>query len=105
MNERCHDCGIENKHGHFHHFGCDMERCPKCDGQLLSCGHIMQPVNGDLLASKLTDAIYQLQEVLEDSFMAYFGLPDTHEGKNKAKELAAGAVVGFYSIAHALKDK
>ncbi len=37
-NEHCHDCGIENKKGNIHHMGCDMERCPKCAGQLLSCG-------------------------------------------------------------------
>jgi len=37
-NERCHDCGILNRKGNIHHFGCDMERCPKCDGQLISCG-------------------------------------------------------------------
>ena len=33
----CHDCNIENQEGNFHHFGCDMERCPKCEGQLISC--------------------------------------------------------------------
>lgn len=38
VGERCHDCGIENKPGNIHHWGCDMERCPKCKGQLLSCG-------------------------------------------------------------------
>jgi len=35
VNVRCHDCNIVN--GFVHHFGCDMERCPKCDGQLISC--------------------------------------------------------------------
>lgn len=37
VNDRCHDCGIENKNGNLHHFGCDIERCPKCGGQLISC--------------------------------------------------------------------
>jgi len=37
VNLRCHDCGILNKKGSIHHFGCDMERCPKCKGQLISC--------------------------------------------------------------------
>ena len=36
-NKRCHDCGVVNKKGNLHHIGCDMERCPKCKKQLLSC--------------------------------------------------------------------
>lgn len=34
-NLRCHDCGIKPRG--IHHQGCDMERCPKCEGQLISC--------------------------------------------------------------------
>lgn len=32
----CHDCGALE--GQIHHFGCDMERCPFCGEQLISCG-------------------------------------------------------------------
>lgn len=32
---RCFDCNALT--GHFHHVGCDAERCPKCGGQLISC--------------------------------------------------------------------
>lgn len=34
-NGRCHDCGI--KHGNHHHPGCDVERCPRCRGQFITC--------------------------------------------------------------------
>lgn len=31
----CGDCGVAP--GGVHHSGCDMERCPRCQGQLISC--------------------------------------------------------------------
>ena len=35
MIKTCHDCGV--KEGQIHELGCDMERCPFCSHQLLSC--------------------------------------------------------------------
>ncbi len=34
-NTNCHDCGVAP--GNYHHPSCDMERCPKCGEQLISC--------------------------------------------------------------------
>ena len=33
---RCGDCGV--RRGRFHHLGCDIQRCPVCRGQMISCG-------------------------------------------------------------------
>ena len=32
---RCGDCYAVP--GNYHHFGCDIEECPRCHGQLISC--------------------------------------------------------------------
>lgn len=34
--QRCRDCNAAV--GKFHHPGCDLEECPRCDGQVISCG-------------------------------------------------------------------
>ena len=31
----CGDCGV--KYGQLHVIGCDMEHCPRCNGQVISC--------------------------------------------------------------------
>ena len=36
--ETCHDCDVDE--GQLHLPGCDMERCPFCGGQLISCGRV-----------------------------------------------------------------
>lgn len=34
--ERCGDCNVPR--GAVHHHGCDLEQCPACDSQAISCG-------------------------------------------------------------------
>ena len=33
--DRCGDCGA--RRGHVHHHGCDIEECPRCHNQAISC--------------------------------------------------------------------
>jgi hypothetical protein len=33
---RCPDCGVGDRG--YHHLGCDLERCPRCRRQQISCG-------------------------------------------------------------------
>ena len=35
MIPECHDCGA--KEGQIHEWGCDMERCPFCGNQVITC--------------------------------------------------------------------
>ena len=55
-NGRCGDCGVQP--GGAHHLGCDIAECPRCRGQLLSCGCRFDedpPEDDEELDEELTD--------------------------------------------------
>ncbi len=41
---RCVDCNVAV--GGFHHPGCDQEKCPRCHGQIISCGCMLEAAEG-----------------------------------------------------------
>jgi len=44
--DHCHDC--LTPWGGTHHWGCDLEQCPHCLGQLLSCDcDVLQPADDE----------------------------------------------------------
>ena len=46
IGRNCHDCGCNE--GKLHHFGCDMERCPFCGNQLITCQCCYEKLNIDV---------------------------------------------------------
>lgn len=84
---RCGDCGA--KPGHYHHPGCDCERCPICGGQLISCGcddrgklyDYQRVVNSDInssdsdiiaAAAKNCETIYLLEKYRDEAENPWF---------------------------------
>lgn len=58
---RCHDCNVT--WDHLHHPGCDMEECPGCHRQVISCACIIvAPSPESLLRERLgVEAFFMLR--------------------------------------------
>jgi len=56
---RCFDCNIA--HRGYHHIGCDVEQCPRCGGQLLSCGCLSEENKMTIVLKNYTTGQLQLE--------------------------------------------
>ncbi|MFX0099827.1 MAG: hypothetical protein ACFFCS_09600 [Candidatus Hodarchaeota archaeon] len=54
-NALCHDCG--RKEGEIHEYGCDMEICPFCGLQIITCGCIYKKLGYDYDPEKENDGL------------------------------------------------
>jgi len=59
----CHDCGIVD--GQLHVPDCDMERCPRCFGQLITCGCLWDEGPPDVELIPMETAFAREQEMYE----------------------------------------
>jgi len=64
--DKCGDCGVEE--GNLHRFGCDMEICPLCGDQLISCPCAYEKVGGHILPGSYARP-HGLTQEQEDQFL------------------------------------
>lgn len=66
---RCHDCGA--KGGHYHHPGCDNERCPRCGGQAIGCECTQSDEEKELWSKIHEHGFDKARELFPDLFKIY----------------------------------
>ena len=69
----CHECGVQE--GEMHKYSCDMERCPFCGRQLISCGCCYRELDIDVSpgTSAYKYGLTQSQSVLWQQRLAQKG--------------------------------
>ena len=91
----CHDCGT--KEGQLHVLGCDMERCPFCSNQLISCQCVYKKLGIDVspgawaYSHGLTDAQQGDWKKLLSDKGRILSLPQTQNGWSETTSGGAGA--------------
>ena len=71
LDERCFDCGVEV--GGFHHLGCDLQACPRCDDQAAWCGCLWDEFLYAYLAVGLLEGEHQdeLEALVHAAFTGF----------------------------------
>ena len=68
---KCRDCGVVE--GAFHNPGCDIERCPFCGGQLVSCNCMNKHFNIDYDEDLSSDQLGKWNKLLKEKGLIPYG--------------------------------
>jgi len=82
---RCGDCGVMP--GGNHHLGRDMQRCPRCRGQLISCGCPFDEFGGVELEDELAE--FDDEEANDD-------VADSEDGRRMCPSCGSDAVIPIF---------
>lgn len=91
-NRRCHDCNVIA--GGTHHPGCDMEICPICKGQLISCGCLGGPDWDEFNAPPVEDGGQVSLEETDAAIPYLHKWPHIEELEGKRTDYQEGYKIG-----------
>lgn len=98
----CHDCACLP--GNFHHPGCDMEECPRCGGQAISCDCLNGYVNEEAgRKAKRRDCLAALLEEMSGS-RSYSEIPKRPQTLDEIKSALQGVIEGVIRSGDHYKD-